>query len=350
MRRAIAWIKRHKVAGFVLAVFVLLILFASWRILSPKKEAGPRNLQTQIFPQNLDKRQAALLSDEDGDGLQAWEETLYKTDQRNPDTDGDGYSDGEEVRIGRDPRTPGRQLTNDSWSDVLKAPRIAEPKASQNQSSENFTENLGTLFLSSYLGAAKGGTTPDPQELPQVVDLFLANSSRKIAFPAVKSEQIKTIEDASEEELKTYLNRVAGILLKNLANIPDSLTVLADIIRAEDPSKLESDNAELTIKLRRFDLIIAAYRNTLQELLLTPVPQQWKHHHESFLNLLLQQIETTAAFRNLDKDPLKMMTMVEPHYRSLLATQSLFRDARVEIIKSRLGFAASDPAKKVFGF
>lgn len=349
IRPIIGWIKRHKIAGFVLAVLVLAIVFTAVKIFSPRENKGVALQNAQVFPQTKDNRP---LSDEDNDGLQLWEETLYGTDPKNADTDGDGTPDGEEVRVERGPLTPGRQLSDGLWSDALESIRTSTSNGSKNQASgdpDNLTESLGNLFLSTYLGAATGGTAPGPEELPQVVDLFLTTSRGKTAFPTIKPGQIKTIDDASPDELKNYLNVVADILSRNLADVPDSLTILAGIIQTEDASTLNSDNAELSAKLRRFDLIIAAYRNTLFALLQTPVPHQWKHHHQKFLNLTLQQIETTTAFRNMDKDAVKMLLMVEPHYRSLLATQSLLQEVRAEIARSGLKFAAGDPAKRVFG-
>ena len=44
--------------------------------------------------------------DSDEDGLQDWEERLYKTDTTKADTDGDGSLDGLEVQVGTDPLDP----------------------------------------------------------------------------------------------------------------------------------------------------------------------------------------------------------------------------------------------------
>lgn len=58
--------------------------------------------------------QKIVAADADSDGLPDWEEALWKTDSKNPDTDGDGATDGAEVLASRDPKVagPNDELTN----------------------------------------------------------------------------------------------------------------------------------------------------------------------------------------------------------------------------------------------
>ena len=94
----------------MIALFVFVILggfgFALFKQLSQKPSP-------QIAGNNNQKEQGAALDasltlkDTDQDGLKDWEEALWKTNPKNPDTDGDGTSDGEEVNSGRDPNKKG---------------------------------------------------------------------------------------------------------------------------------------------------------------------------------------------------------------------------------------------------
>ncbi|MBI5913018.1 hypothetical protein HY839_01090, partial [Candidatus Azambacteria bacterium] len=64
-------------------------------------------------------------ADPDNDGLKNWEEEIYKTDPRNPDTDGDGYLDGEEVASGYDPtiKAPNDALEGTDTNAPRQAPK-----------------------------------------------------------------------------------------------------------------------------------------------------------------------------------------------------------------------------------
>ncbi len=116
---------------------------------------------------------AGTHQDLDSDGLETWQEELWKTDPNNADSDGDGTPDGEEVRIGRDPRTKG---PNDRKEYAVTATSTRSPyydddptltttdiigrdlfsgAAALEQSGELSDENIGLLIDSLVLKARK---------------------------------------------------------------------------------------------------------------------------------------------------------------------------------------------------
>src|SRR3989338_96932 len=68
---------------------------------TPKTETVYRTPEESVA-----KAAAILAKDADNDGLKDWEEELWGTDPKQPDTDGDKTPDGEEIRLGRDPLKP----------------------------------------------------------------------------------------------------------------------------------------------------------------------------------------------------------------------------------------------------
>ena len=80
-------------AGFGLALVLVGVFgFSPLKNWLLKNDSAPRVVQAVTSPQN------SLLTDEDHDSLQAWEEELYGTNPQNPDTDGDATPDGEEIK------------------------------------------------------------------------------------------------------------------------------------------------------------------------------------------------------------------------------------------------------------
>ena len=92
--KALVW------AGLILTASLLLAVFVLPELFPPKKEVAKAGVKTPN----------PLLQDSDNDGLQNWEEELYKTDPINPDSDGDGASDGEEIKVGRNPALAGPDI------------------------------------------------------------------------------------------------------------------------------------------------------------------------------------------------------------------------------------------------
>lgn len=89
-------------------------------------------VDTAVLPVNNDPYLIAVENkyqetDADADGLMDWEETLWGTDPKNPDTDGDKTKDGEEVAIGRNPLKKGPTDKMPSGSGVKSTNTLDTP-------------------------------------------------------------------------------------------------------------------------------------------------------------------------------------------------------------------------------
>lgn len=338
IRPIIAWIKRHKIAGFVLAILLLAIVFTAVKIFSPRENKGVALQNTQVFPQTKDSQ---LLSDEDNDGLQRWEETLYGTDPLNPDTDGDGTPDGEEARLGRDPLKPG---PNDKV--------VAEvPPPTKLKTEDNLTANFSELFIKEYL-LEKGGDPSNafnPRDFSQeLTKRFLSGGATRISFPAVKESELKTIADASPEAVKTYLNRMAEIIKTDFGNTPDPTLVLLGIMQNE--SAAAGTDGVPSDELRRLDTLVTVYESAVDKFIKTPAPLVWKARHERAINIVLRIAAILGAFRSYNEDPLKAILMLQPYRQALEDLRGLVAEVRREAQILKIVFGNNDPAKQVFGF
>lgn len=87
----------------VLAVVVTLGIYAAEKT----GLGGTTESETGASAQSEVVFTATVLADSDNDGLQDWEEALWRTDPADPDTDKDGTADGEETRHNRNPLRAG---------------------------------------------------------------------------------------------------------------------------------------------------------------------------------------------------------------------------------------------------
>ncbi|MDO8564546.1 MAG: hypothetical protein Q7R88_00975 [bacterium] len=101
----------QKSIGTILAEVALVtgvlvsVILGLW-FLSPQKQQTPAAI---VKEKTESAGTSALVAtgDADNDTLPDWEEVLWGTDPKHPDTDGDGTTDGEEVVLGRNPKKSG---------------------------------------------------------------------------------------------------------------------------------------------------------------------------------------------------------------------------------------------------
>jgi hypothetical protein len=124
--------------------------------------------------------------DEDGDGLDLYEELLLGTDPTNPDTDGDGVSDGEEVQAKTSPTNP--DSDGDGISDGEEAARNTDP----NDDGDGFTAN--PEFYNRTTRLAFLGTWPNYPSTP----------------PAMPAIRLSFIDQDTDLEV-AYINQAGAL-------------------------------------------------------------------------------------------------------------------------------------------
>lgn len=288
-------------------VWLTLILAAAIAvfIFNSQKEEVKRELplaQRQKHP---------LLEDKDNDGLQAWEEGLYRTDPANQDTDGDGASDGDEVKASRNPLVKG---PNDTITDIKQLPEEEKNKSETEQ--VNLTQELfNELVKSGGVSAiTKKGNAPLVSSIitQKIDELASSGKLNPSSYLGSTPSPIKTNEDKSPEAIKRYLNQVADIFEKHIAPLQtDDLDLFLEI--------LQSGNLERLSELSPYREAALAVSSKIQELTV-PKILAWFHQRQIFY--LEESARQIQAMERAEIDPVTAL---------VIAPQRL--DLKVEVIK-----------------
>ncbi|MDO8620212.1 MAG: hypothetical protein Q7R64_02585 [bacterium] len=132
------------IAEVTLLIGILFLVVLGILFLSRKPETNPVQGVSQKQPTEAAKP-APVVFDADGDELPDWEEALWGTDPKKPDTDSDGTPDGAEVAAHRNPRKVG---PNDSLETPLSV--LASPQEKKTAPPETFAPTTPPRGLAAY--------------------------------------------------------------------------------------------------------------------------------------------------------------------------------------------------------
>ena len=275
-------------SGKVKMTLVVMMLMASvsvWYLFSLFRTTGP----SLRMPQ-----QAAILNgfsyeaDDDGDGLTNSQETIWRTDWRNPDTDGDGFSDGEEVLSGHDPRKPG---PND----------FLDP-------SKNLTEQASTLLWGGYFSGDIASTSTNHQLALQEVADIVFDEYQQFAL-APRSLDIKVVPD-SAEAIAAYLTAIqphwVGTIPDGIRAAEDFLGLYgsADTARSRQLTENDDDNQKLVAASAALESKLRTYADELADI---PVPAAMARPHQNAVALFQHMAEQAANAGALREDPVRAL-------------------------------------------
>jgi len=256
--------------------------------------------------------------DTDNDGLRDWEEELFKTDPRNPDTDGDGYLDGEEVNSGHNPlvKAPDDKLAfhplplggkynltkkvmdEDAIESFLKSyilekgeyiidhPEIYSPESFNAVTEESTIKEMATRALAQAYPQLLQKAEDAISEIPDLFDIKITENDLNIK------------EDNSKQAIQLYLSRAYSII--NPGDFFLGERVLQSLVFA----LRDSDFSEL-------ETVIAEANNRIEQVKLITVPSSWKEIHKQGLKLALTIRNIFVSFRDIENDPLKAYIALE---------------------------------------
>jgi len=245
---------------------------------------------------------ASLLGeDTDNDGLKDWEESLWGTDSKNPDSDGDGTPDGEEVKSGRDPGqagpgdkldTPSSRMTGD------KASAPAEPfSETQRMARELFS---GVLSLNQ-----SGNSSADTQDA--FARSIAENIGGELPPDTYAIESVRLSSDNTDAALKRYGNEMGDILIRYGGGFTESeVDILILALETNDKKTLE-----------RLIPIVKAYEKTRDASLLVEVPPSVAFLHLDLLNDYQRLSETVDEMRVVLDDSLQGAVSLKSYVASV---------------------------------
>lgn len=288
-------IRLSKKAGVVLAVLVFALIGAvSFVFLKEDKKTE----QTREDASNHERETLLALLDSDGDGLKDWEEAIYTTNPKNPDTDGDGAEDGAEIVENRDPLRVG---PNDT---LRRLSHNASPYALLEKVSDsgNMTEALLQQIIQT-----KGAGFLDIKNTKNISSELIRSIKQIQESDTVFSEhffpdsKIVIHEDGSDASMKRYFNSIA-ISYENAGAFSikdDETAIVAAAVQKKDKKILEmlSEHIAVTEKLIQF----------IKE---TPVPRPLLTFHKKELWHLEKARDQYALLKNMNfEDPFYILAV-----------------------------------------
>lgn len=264
--------------------------------------------------------------DTDGDGLKDWEESLWKTDPRNPDTDGDGTPDGEEVKNGRNPvvKGPNDEIvrpTSQTQSDT-------EVKADSNLS---VTEQLSHSLFEKYTTFKKAGINLDDAD-----DLITADILKSVQNTRIENtfypDHFTTTPGGSTADIKNYGNELGKIfVITSPENPVNELQILEAYSNTNNPEELE-----------KLGSVITSYDEALQQLTQMTVPQKMLGFHVQLANSWSGMKRTIEMFKEADADPVKTMAGIKLYYEKGALLSQSFITLDSYFSKYGIGFSSSE--------
>jgi len=262
---------------FLSIVFAIgIIYFFS----TPKNtgETSLKNLEGNISTSS----QKILILDSDNDGLRDWEETIWKTDIKNPDTDGDGTNDAEEIKLKRDPLKPNTALKDQAPNDIMSE-QIAglNPKISEDFDKLSVTEKMSQELFLQYLSVKQKNPTLSEADINKIVDNTLSYLP-KITFKIYTKKDLQVSSLSDKISLQNYGNNVAKIILENIQTETEPVdNIINDASEISDSNVLTEQTTEI---FKRFDPLITKNKKTVADLLTMVVPENFVPEHLKLLN------------------------------------------------------------------
>lgn len=295
--------KQRLVLG-VFAIFVVAgavsatILFRKGPV---SESSRPQEKRPASLTEEQKRKLAELSQDDDNDGLKNWEEALWRTDPKNPDSDGDGTPDGKEILAGRDPAKKGP-------NDRLDQKIAADLRANAPPVKDNLTFKLAdSLFQSGVMGeigptgqiASRGFL--DNLTLPKE----LKSDASLISAPMI-TERDLSINPASDlDAIRIYFQAISAIYQKYITphQSPGDLTILSDALQNQRPEGLAG-----------LDVLIDALTRAIAEIRALRTPSAYSSFAVREVNYLLEARQIIRIFRRANEDPLAAVLVIQKRF------------------------------------
>lgn len=212
--------------------------------------------------------------DTDGDGVYDWEEALWGTDAKNPDSNADGISDGAEIARKKE----ALQLTGPNASAEIDESNLSE------------TEKLARDIYTTIAIAAEGGINDEKsQEITNDIAKTIINKTPSEPTYSLGS---LTVVPYSATTQAAYLNKMGGAFQYN-EEIKQLLRTTTEQIKASsiDPVFFKASGDELATYAKNMSLVVVPEPAKEMHLLLT-------NSYDRIAKILigLSQIETDPIF------------------------------------------------------
>jgi hypothetical protein len=311
---------------FILIVTLLVLsgivsLFTATHIYTPHND-----ISTDEPSPSQEEDIAFSLTDEDNDGLLAWEETLWGTNPNLSDTDGDGIIDGVEIDALRNPLIRGG---NDSLEAYPLVPASEENVLSGESSRSSGVAQAFTSSL--YQSSLKeGGTTADDLT---VINELVANElvQSEIAQPYTKDDIVVT--DNTENAIRAYANTYAiQINAYTAIGAPYEIETITEA--------LETGHADAYARIGVFgDFLLRA----AESLRARAVPSSYANNHLTIINDFFVMGTALSYVARAQDDAVLALSGFLQYQEILLRSQQTQERLIADIQSTHIIFDTSEP-------
>jgi len=286
------------------------------------------SLRSTLEAVSLSKEAQEL--DTDGDGLKDWEEILWKTDPGKTDTDSDGTTDNDEIKLGRNPAVKG---PSDSLAN--NPPIKVEAEVSEVSPSTRVIQD----FFAEYLALKQDGGTLSEESK----DVLIANLVERIGStggaPQVYGTNNLTVHESVKiSDIKNYGNALGTTFAKNsVAGVEHELVIVQRALQTNDKKELE-----------KLAIIVEAYRKTIADVLLVPVPQNIVSLHLDLLNTMSVVKFDIEGMKSVFTDPLEAIRKISEYQTAVVSLKNSLQNLADYFASKNIIFSKSE-AGYMFG-
>lgn len=312
-----------------------VLVSAWWFFYSETQPTLITNKSGSVRDETLLKK---LEADSDNDGLQDWEEALWKTNARNPDTDKDGTKDNDEILTKRDPRTPG---PNDELS-TLSVNIEHDAATATSSSKENLTAKLARNFTTAYFSRkiASASTGNALVEKDTLANQVFSDITRMVAVedvidtaPRFSTKDFRTSVSSSDTDVRDYINALGAIFQS--ASFPQK----GDLEAITEAVAKQEQGLSGTEDLRAYRI---AYEKLAEELKSPLVPQSLLETHTAMANNFWRLGLYLETFMALETDPIKSLAALNGYSQEGLLSIELLTNIIQEIKTREFGFSKDE--------
>ncbi len=245
-------------------------------------------------------------ADADNDGLKNWEEEIYKTDARNPDSDGDGYLDGEEVASGYDP-------TIAAPNDALEGTDTGAPRQAPKNLTMYLVQILTQKISSGEIAPAQGNSLDDIKNDPDlpynqdIVNEALVQIGKRakqyFALPPMASGDISPSSNTATASTIAYLSQINTIFKTHIDEIKKlrvgEIEMLKETIDSKDTSAVS--------------LYASEYQKVVTEIKGLAPPSEVTAWHNDILATLSILVKIFEAVKDFQNDPAMAAAALESY-------------------------------------
>ncbi|MGB8815891.1 MAG: hypothetical protein WCC74_01435 [Minisyncoccia bacterium] len=294
---------RKFVISLSTAIALVIIIFVIKFIGTNEKETSIFLNNNQIVIQNIKDIKTI---DTDKDNLVDWEETLWKTDPRNPDTDGDGTLDGDEITQGRNPLVPNTAGKNKEPNDKIDPTIVANnTKDEEEWNSLNETQRFSRSLFSDYIAVQPAdGSKLTTDQINELVANSVANIPDKPLEQKYTSTDLKIIDNPTAKDISNYSIKINKIINSNEIknNVFKEISIANTFLTKEDPAILSG-----------IDKIITLYQKTSEEIINTETPAEIADSHLLLANSIYSLSLLAKDLKAVDTNPIISLTTAKKY-------------------------------------